>query len=90
MVGMPPPSRNQRVPTAEDTPAAVPASSLDVPRAIAPRTAAAARVVPPAGDQATASEDVAPDQIVDPFSLPSQLLTTEMLRRPPESALRES
>jgi hypothetical protein len=34
-VGMPPPSRNQRDPTAGDTPAATPAASLEDPRAIA-------------------------------------------------------
>jgi hypothetical protein len=34
-VGMPPPSRNQRVPTADDTPASTAASSLDTPLAIA-------------------------------------------------------
>src|SRR5438034_8580350 len=32
---MPPPSRNQRTPTAGDTPATTPASSLDKPSAIA-------------------------------------------------------
>jgi hypothetical protein len=33
--GIPPPSRNHRTPTGADTPASIPASSLDKPRAIA-------------------------------------------------------
>ena len=34
-VGMPPPSRNHRTPTAAETPASMPAASLGTPRAIA-------------------------------------------------------
>ena len=50
-----------------------------------PRSVVDARAGPPAVDQVNASADVEPDQPDDACSIPSQLLTVEMLRRPLES-----
>ncbi len=52
-----------------------------------PRSVVDARAGPPAVDQVNASADVEPDQPDDACSIPSQLLTVEMLRRPLESTL---
>jgi transposase InsO family protein len=51
-----------------------------------PRTVVDARVVPLVAARVTASGDAELDQLVAAFLLPSQLLTIELLRRPPEFA----
>lgn len=86
--GMPPPSRNRRDPTAGDTPAATPASSLDDPSAIASQNRCRCSRRAIGGRPATASQACPPNPTVVAYDQPPQLLKVEVLRRPIESALR--
>ena len=91
-VGMPPPSRNQRDPTAGDTPAATPASSLVRTRWRSPtRTAAGARVVATGGRPGERIAGRPARSAARRFlgGVPSQPLTAKVLRRPVESALAD-
>src|SRR5512135_754443 len=83
---IPPLSRNQRVPTAGDTPASMPASSLAIPLAIAPRTAAGVLAWPPEAAPANASPAAPPAQPPTPAVAPFAHLHLKVLRRPVESA----
>ncbi len=85
-VAMPPLSRNQRLPTAGDTPAATPASRSKHRWRSLSRTAADVRAVPPAGDPVSASADAPHDRTVGVCWLASRLLAVEMLLRPIEFA----
>jgi hypothetical protein len=61
-VGIPPPSRNHRTPTAADTPACTAASSLASPRAIASQNRCRCSRRPAVGRPATASPPDPPDR----------------------------
>ena len=80
---MPPPSRNHRVPTAGDTPATTPASSLETRQRPPARSVADARAALPAGGPATAAQAF---PLLPPTLLaaPSTHRLIEVLRRPLE------
>src|SRR3954471_13453234 len=87
--GMPPASRNHRAPTAGDTPAPSAASSLDCPAAIAAqnRRRSSRRATPGRpGERDTPRPDRSERRLRVPIANPS----TEVLRRPLESALDPS
>src|SRR4051812_27734426 len=84
--GMPPASRNQRTPTAGDTPTSTAASSLDCPAAVAVqnRRRSSRRATPGRpGERDTPRPDRSERRLRVPIANPS----VEVLRRPLESAL---
>ena len=86
-VGMPPRSRNHRLPAACDAPTAIAASSLVSPFAISRQNnalhlAPKRRLAP-----ATSSATVPVNAFIHPAGLPINTSTIEVLRRPVESAL---
>ena len=85
-VGMPPRSRNHRLPAAPDTPTAAPASSLDDPLAISRqnRRSTSRRSDGAPGDFIG---DRPVSSFIHPAGLPINTSAIEVLRRPVESAL---
>src|SRR3990170_1300773 len=87
---MPPASRNQRVPTAGDTPAptpaSAPASSLDAPRAIAPQNACRCSRRATGGRPGDRIGGLPSPPLPNPVVVPYTHLQLEVLRRPLDSA----
>src|SRR5215207_6203561 len=82
---MPPASRNQRDPTAGDTPASIPATSLEAPRAIASQNACRCSRRATGGRPGDRIGGL-PVAAAAAFVVPCTHLRLEVLRRPLDSA----
>jgi hypothetical protein len=83
---IPPLSRNHRVPTAGDTAASMPASSLDIPLAIATQNRCRSSRLATGGRPSECIAGRPPEQPPIPVAVPSAHLHLKVLRRPIEFA----